>query len=407
MKILMMHRGDGHMGGGQVQMNRLHAGLIRRGMDAKILCRDKTRPESVQMPARPRLEKLLRRVTHRIGLNELHLVSSFGVKDLPDFLHADLIDFHCLHSETLSYLAMPALTRGKPAVFTFHDMWPLTGHCHASLECERWKTGCGKCPHLEIAPTVRRDATALEWKLKKWAYGRSKFSIVTPSRWLHDKTKESMLGGFPVHHIPHGIETDVFQPLDKDHCRSLLGIPMGKHVLLCAMESMKRPLKGADLLVQALQSLPDSLRRESVLLLFGQSSGEILQQIRMPVVNLGFLQNQRLKVIAFSAADVFVNPTRAENFPLVVLESMSCGTPVASFGVGGVPELVQTGTTGYLAKPDHPGDLCEGVVRLLDDRPSLQAMANRCRQVIVAEYSLELQVQRYIDLYQQVIRESA
>lgn len=403
MKILMMHKGDGAMGGGQVQMNRLLSGLKLRGVDARILCRDKGRLESVQMPVRPRLEYLLRKVTRRLGLNEMHLVSSYSVKGLPDYLDADLIDFHCLHCETLNYLALPALTRDKPAVFTFHDMWPITGHCHASLECDRWKSGCGNCPHLEIDPPVSCDATALEWKLKRWAYKHSKFTIVTPSKWLHDNIKESMLGDFPAHHIPHGVETDVYQPLDQDLCRSALGIPLGKNVILCAMESMQRPLKGASLLVQALQCLPDSLQRDSVLLLFGHSNGDVLKQIQMPVVNLGYLYNQRLKVMAFSAADLFVNPTRAENFPLVVLESMACGTPVVSFAVGGVAELVRTGLTGYLAVPDQPQDLCDGMVSLLGDKQRLQSMARQSRQVVEAEYALDLQVQRYIDLYSQVI----
>ena len=406
MKILMMHRGDGEMGGGQVQLNRLCSGLNSRGIDARILCRDKTKPESVKMPARPWLEKPLHKLTRRLGLNEIHLVSSFGVRHLPEYRAADLIDFHCLHCETLTYLALPALTAGKPAVFTFHDMWPLTAHCHASLECERWKTGCGKCPHLDVAPAVMRDATALEWRLKRWAYNRAKFTIVTPSKWLHDRTKESMLGKFPVRHIPHGVETDVFQPLDKRHCRELLGIPAGKNVLLCAMESMNRPLKGADLLVDALRSLPDSLQRESVLLLFGHMNGEIIRRIQMPVVNLGYLHSPRLKALAFSAADVFVHPTRADNFPLVVLESMACATPVVSFGVGGVPEMVRPGISGYLAQPGQADDLREGVIKLLDSRDALESMARQCREIVMSEYPLELQVQRYIELYRQVINEN-
>lgn len=403
----MMHRGDGGLGGGQVQLQRLRSGLIKRGIQARTLCRDRVLDDSVLMPYRGRPERWIGKFTSRLGLNDIHLISSSGVPKLPEFVDADLIDVHCLHSGAFSYLALPALTADKPAVFTFHDMWPITGHCHASLECIRWKTGCGACPHPEIYPEIRRDATALEWKLKNRAYERSKFTIVTPSKWLQDLTKESMLGQRNIHHIPHGIETDVFQPLDKDYCRSLLGIPKGKNVLFCAMESMSRPLKGADLLVKALENLPDSLQRDSVLLLFGHTSAEIIKRVRMPVVNLGFLHHDRLKAIAFSAADVFVNPTRAESFGLVVLESMACGTPVVSFSVGGVPELVRPGISGYLATPDDPLDLCQGLILLLEDKMELAAMSRHCRQIAVAEYSLELQVERYIDLYRQVIGGSA
>lgn len=407
MNVLMMHRGDGGLGGGQVQMQRLRSGFISHGIDARVLCREATRNDSVRMPSRPRLERWLGKIAARAGLNDIHLVSSFEVPKLKEFAEADLIDIHSLHSGTFSYLAMPALTANKPAVFTFHDMWPITGHCHASLECGRWKTGCGKCPHPEIHPEIQRDATALEWKLKQRAYGGSKFTIVTPSQWLHDRTRESMLSEFPVHHIPHGVDTDVFLPHDKEHCRSLLGIPKGRRVLICALESMRRPLKGADLLVQALHSMPDSLQRESLLLLFGHTSPAILKQIRMPVIELGFLHNDHLKALAFSAADVFANPSRAESFGLVVLESMACGTPCAAFRVGGLPELVRPGSTGSLAAPFDAAQLGAGVAELLGDTAGLDTMARRCREVAVSEYTLDRQVRRYIDLYRRVIAERA
>ena len=125
-----------------------------------------------------------------------------------------------------------------------------------------------------------------------------------------------MLARHPIRHIPHGIDTAEFQPLDKAQCRLLLGIPAGKNVLICGMESMQRPLKGADLLVKALGMLPESLKKDSVLLLFGNSSEKVIKQIGMQVVNLGYLHNNRIKAMAFSAADLFVNPTRAENFPI-------------------------------------------------------------------------------------------
>ncbi len=379
MKVLMMHRGDGGLGGGQVQMLRLRSALARHGVDARVFCRETTRADSVRMPARPRLERWLEKITSRAGLNDLHLVSSFDVPKLADFQHADLIDIHSLHSGTFSYLALPALTADKPAVFTFHDMWPITGHCQ-----------------------IRRDSTALEWKWKQRAYSKSEFTIVTPSRWLHDLVKQSMLRDFPVQHIPHGIDMEVFRPLDKEHSRDLLGIPRGKHVIICALESMRRPLKGADLLVQALHALPESLQRESVLLLFGHTSAAVLRQIRMPVIELGYLHNEHLKALAFSAADLFINPTRAESFGLVALESMACGTPSVCFRVGGLPELVRPGVTGTLVEPFNPAALAGGVADLLGDRAALDAMSRACREVAVAEFALDLQARRYAEIYASV-----
>jgi glycosyltransferase involved in cell wall biosynthesis len=402
MKVLMMHRDDGRVGGAQIQMNRLRAGLRSRGVDAQILRREGDASESESMPYYPKVERCVGAFTRRVGLNDIHLLSSHAVPGLPAVAEADVIDLHCLHSGTFSYLALPALAAKKPLVFTFHDMWPITGHCHASLDCERWKTGCGQCPYPGTEPAIRRDATALEWKLKKWACERSDFTIVTPSKWLAEMVDQSFLAGRQVHHIPHGLDVEVFRPLDKSKCRALLGIPEGKAVLLCAIENMERPLKGGKLLAQALENVPESIRRDCVLLVFGRSSRSLVQQIPMQVVELGYLGADSLKVIAYSAADLLLNPSRAESFGLVALEAMACGTPVVAFAVGGLPELVRPGLTGMLAKPEDPHDFSEKIVAMLSDRRSLEAMATRARQLVLDEFSLELQVTRSISLYQSV-----
>ena len=405
MNILLMHRGDGHAGGGQIQMNRLRNSLVARGIEARILCRDVTQKDSIAMPSRPHVEKFLRRITSRIGLNDIHLLSSFDVPRMPEFAAADLIDIHCTHCDTLSYLALPRITANKPTVFTFHDMWPITGHCHASLDCERWKNGCGLCPYPLTEPAIRRDATAMEWRLKSRAYQRSKFTIVTPSKWLRNLVRQSMLATFDVRHIPHGIDTETYQPIEKNLARSLLEIPQDKKILIFGAETMNRPLKGADLLILALQRLPETLKQELVLLVFGNASDRIINETGISSIPLGYLCNDRMKTLAFSAADLYIHPSRAENSPLIILESMACGTPVASFAVGGVPEMVRDGITGQLAKPQHASDLTRVIEEMISNPQTLQTMAQQCREVVLKEYPIELQTSRTIDLYHRLIAE--
>lgn len=405
MNILLMHHGDGHAGGGQIQMNRLRDGLNARHIDTRILCREASQKNSVLMPSRPIIEKLLRRITNPIGLHDIHLISSFDVPRMTEFSAADLIDIHCTHCATFSYLALPHITANKPTVFTFHDMWPITGHCHASLDCQRWKSGCGKCPYPLTEPAIRRDATAIEWRLKNHAYQHSKFTIVTPSKWLQNLVRQSMLATFEVRHIPHGINTQVYQPIEKKLARTLLGIPDNKKILIFGVETTKRPLKGADLLVMALQRLPDALKQELVLLTFGNETEGIIKETGIPSIPLGYLRNDHMKAIAFSAADLFIHPSRAENSPLVILESMACGTPVASFAVGGVPELVRDGITGQLAKPEHAGDLTRVIEEMISNPEALNTMRQHCRNIVLKEYPIELQVSRTIDLYHRLIAE--
>lgn len=406
MKSLLIHLSDYHRGGGGgVAMHRLYLGLKRAGVDSKILCGLKTiqSPDISQIPRKPKLERLIKLVTANLGLNDIHLVGSYKIKQLEVYKQADILDFHGTHSNTLSYLALPRLTEDKPAVFTLHDMWALTGHCAYSYDCERWKTGCGQCPYPDEHPKIRRDGTAIEWKLKNWVYNRSNLSIVAVSRWLTDLAKQSILQNFPIYYIPNGIDTNIYKPLDPEQCRFLLGLPSDKKVLMFGALSLQNHRKGGDLLLKALQNLPNALKRDLVILTIGNGGEVITQALDMQHVNVGFVSSDHLKAICYSAADLFIHPTRADNLPLVLLESMASGTPMLSFDVGGVPELVRPGVTGYLAEAENVQDLCQGIVELLEDEPQRRKMEWECRELALQEYALELQIQRYLTLYDGLI----
>lgn len=109
--------------------------------------------------------------------------------------------------------------------------------------------------------------------------------------------------------------------------------------------------------------------------------------------------------IAYSAADLFVFPTRADNLSLVLQESMACGTPLVSFNLGGVPDLVRLGVTGYLAEAENATDFCTGIIQLLvlEDEKLRQKMIHNCREIALQEYLLQLQAKRYIELYRKVL----
>jgi len=140
------------------------------------------------------------------------------------------------------------------------------------------------------------------------------------------------------------------------------------------------------------------------MLTFGSGGEAITSELGIPTLSLGYITSDRLKSIAFSAADLFIFPTRADNLPLVLQESMACGTPMVFFKIGGVPDLVRHNFTGYLAAPEDTGDFWNGIVTLLEDKPLRQKMSENCRAIALAEYSLELQAKRYIELYEQVLR---
>ena len=401
MKILHINQSD-ISGGAGIAGYRLHQSLLDRGIDSRLLV-GKTKLKSdrvAKVRRKRRWENQLFRLSSRLGLNYLNLISSFDIPKHEFYQNADLLNFHNLHSGYFNYLAVPKLTEHKPAVFTLHDMWSFTGHCAYSYSCDRWKQGCGQCPDLNTYPAVKRDNTDWEWKLKDWVYSRSNLAIVTLSSWLTKQVQQSMLSRFPIHQIPNGIDIEAYQPIDSEKCRYILGIPNNKKVLMFGAANIEDFRKGGDLLVEALSKLPESLKTETILLTLGYGGESIANTVGIETIDLGYISSDRLKAIAYSAADLFIFPTRADNLPLVLQESMACGTPMVSFKVGGVPDLVRHDVTGYLAIPEDSNDFCQGIIQLLEDEQLRTKMKQNCRDIALKEYSLKLQAQKYLEIYQ-------
>jgi glycosyltransferase involved in cell wall biosynthesis len=326
-------------------------------------------------------------------------LSSFSIYKHPFFQWADIISYHSIHSGYFNYLALPKLTYKKPSVITLQDMWCITGHCATSYDCQKWKTGCGKCPYLDTYPQIKYDNTKLEWKFKKWAYSHSALSVVTPSRWLAECVKQSIMNHLPVHHIPYGIDTGILTPRDKISCRKILGIPSDKKILLYTAFDVTNKMKGSDIVMDVINRIPIKIRKNICLLLMGQNAEQIIPKLDVECFDMGFVTSDLTKSIIYSTADVLLYPTRADNLPFVVLESMSCGTPVVSFRIGGVPELVRPSITGLLAAPFNKEEIMSNVMELLENDSARNTMSINCRNIIKSEYTLELQAERYKNLY--------
>lgn len=406
MDVLLIHEhGRAHGSGGVVATYRLHRALQAAGVKSTLACRRKAidAPDFVELPKAEFIERWLGKITWRLGLNDIHCVSSFKIPKFAPFAEADVVNIHGPHTNFFNYLAIPRLARAKPVVLTLHDMWSFTGHCGYSLGCERFKTGCGSCPYPDSYPPIGRDATAIEWKLKNRVYERSNLTVVAPSKWMIDLANQSMLRRFPIHQISNAVDTTVYKPSDKRACREALGIDPNKLVVGFAAFSLTNHIKGGDLLIEALAGLEDELKSRLVLLTFGGSGEGITQTTGIETVQLGFLYDDQPKVQAYSAADVFVVPSRFENQGLVPIECISCGTPVVAFAVGGLPEVVRDGVSGLLAEPENAESLRAQIAQVLTDEGLRQTLAQKCRTLAVDEFDIALHAKRYIDLYEQLI----
>ncbi len=403
-------------GGAARVMSSLHHAFRERGHQSLIAARSVKRQEidvyslaDLTFPANPAARRVMRAVTWRLdrwlAIASLHPVPR-KLSGTALFQNSDIVQLHNLHGYYFDYRYLDALTAQKPVVWTLHDMWAFTGHCAYAYDCLRWKEGCGSCPLLHgegrrwVEPRPPAiDRTRQVWTSKRKVYARSRIQIVTPSRWLQHLAQESIIGqGREIHHIPNGIDTNVFKPTDRNKARTHFEIPPGKKVLLFSAEKTGNPRKGFSYLKTAIGKLPAS---EFVLLIMGYFEKTDFPDFH--VIATGYLEDPRTQALAYSAADLLIFPSLADNQPLGVLESLACGTPVVAFETGGLPEVIRHMETGYLARYKDTSDLHHGVEALLRNSQRLRNMRSHCRTVAVNEYSLDLQASRYLALYAQLL----
>jgi hypothetical protein len=140
------------------------------------------------------------------------------ISDRPHIIHA-----HNLHGGYFDLSFLVPLSHQVPVILNLRDMWLLTGHCAYSLGCERWKTGCGKCPDLSIYPAIKQDATAFNWRRKSRIYAQSRLYVTVVSQWLLEQARKSMLKGIQYRMIPSAVDLAVFTPNDQREARTHLG----------------------------------------------------------------------------------------------------------------------------------------------------------------------------------------
>jgi glycosyltransferase involved in cell wall biosynthesis len=407
-------------GGAGVAMARLHRGLIRQGHESRILARLRRspRPNVLTIPEASGMRQSI--VDRFLNNARMQLDAWFSLPQVYGstkrilhselFQQADIVQLHNLHGWYFDYELLPQISARKPVIWTLHDMWAFTGHCAYSYECGRWQKGCFDCPLLrgdgrrlvEPRPTLL-DRTSQQWQKKRDLYRASRLHVVTPSLWMADQVRRSILGdALDVQCIPNGIDLAVFGPRDQASARQTLGIRQRAKVILFVAAKVIQGRKGLTYLFEALHSMRNT---EEVVLLTVGNAGPSRQQLQhYEHLHLGQVADESRLNLAYNAADVYVLPSLADNQPLTVLESLAAGTPVVAFDVGGVPEMITHLDTGYLARYKDATDLAAGISRILDEDGLRVPMRQQCRNSMVERFDLDQQACRYVELYEHAIR---
>jgi len=404
MKVLLLNTYAS--GGAAVACLRLKVALEQTGVDAQMLSADLAGSRWPFYAERLSFLPFERDKSVRFSFS----LANFGKNLLrhPLVQEADVLHLHWINQGFLSLQGIQELSLlGKPMVWTLHDMWAFTGGCHYSRGCDHFQESCGHCPYLKNPSPS--DLSHRIWARKQHLFPKN-IQFITCSAWLASVARSSsLLKNYPITNIPNPIDVTFFKPLSETERRNFRlskGINPQSRLLLFAAMNVSEERKGFRFLQEALDFLksqhPDF---QLEILVIGKSQPEILSALPYPVHALGMIKDQQELIRIYGSADVFVIPSLEDNLPNTVMEALACGTPVAGFQTGGIPEMVGHLEQGFIAPQGDSRKLAEGIYWVLN-KADTSVLRVRAREKATSQYANALIAKQYTDIYQNMLQKS-
>lgn len=371
MNILHINYSD-HEGGAAIAAYRLHKAMCNHGINSSLLVIDKKRQhEQVYSITRRQrlLNKIFQRLTARLLKGKIKCgafsINLFGVDitNNPLVKKADIIYLHWINRDFLSLNDLRKIFQlQKPVIFYMHDMWSITGGCHHSFNCKKYETQCQNCPLL----SSRIDFAKIVFNRKhKSIQNYSQYiHVIAPSNWLGNLVQNSNIFKNVKTSIIHNvIDHDVFKLVNPEAARSFLNISNDPTKIRLAFGAAtggtNNPYKGWNNIVESLNLLDEN---KYEIIIFGESDEvKLSKTFKQKIYFLGPLTDEYTLACLYNATDILLVPSIAENYPNVILEALSCGTPVVAMNIGGIPDLIDHKINGYLCNPMENNSLIEGI----------------------------------------------
>lgn len=350
---------------------------------------------------------------------ERFLFALEAVPDLSDWRHRgsieglgslskdqfDVVHLHNVHSGWISMKALRALTLRFPCVWTLHDEWAPTRGITYNLTGKVTKEQARQLSHgpLRYIPYPRYHEN-FKWRrtrrfLAEWM--PQPRAVICPSRYMVELAQSS--GVFPdsrILQIPNGTDLPnvVNAKLDRREAKVSFGLSADSPVVLLVAADLGHAHKGVDLGVQAIRQSG----LDTQVLLIGRSA-EKIQHALHPLRSIAaFAQDDMTLARAYRAADVTVIPSLGENLPYVALESLGCETPIITFPVGGMPEIVGQNERGKVCSGIHPTEMSQHISTLLQDDALRQDLGRRAAEWVRQKCGMSQYLDTIASLYSQV-----
>lgn len=311
-------------------------------------------------------------------------------------IQPDVIHIHNIHGYYLNYKLLFEYLNSTdiPVVSTLHDCWNFTGHCthFVYVNCEKWKSGCYDCPLIGFSNMALIDRTKYNYELKKRLFSNNKNIYIVPvSNWLGGIVKQSFLKDKNIKVIHNGIDLNIFKPYPKDTSNKfkILGI-----------SNIWNKNKGLNDIYKLRELLP---LNDFEMVLVGLSKKQI-KQLPNGIIGIERTSNQQELARIYSDANVLINPTYADTFPTVNLESMACGTPVITYRTGGSPESL-TESTGIVVEQGDIKGLYEAIIRIKNNSDKSKFTPEICRKHAELNFDKNSCFREYSKLFKSIVKE--
>ena len=369
-----------------------------------------------------------RKMRRALGVEDFDYPGTRQLLTLPPH-RPDIVHCHNMHGGYFDLRILRRLSHEVPVVLHLHDTWLLSGHCAYSLDCERWKIGCGHCPDLTLYPAIERDATAYNWRRKRDIFSKSRLYVTTPAHWLMRKVEQSILAPAIVKTrvIPNGGDLSIFHPADRQRVRSELGIAHNAKMLLFTANGVLSNMwkDYATLKASVAKVAQRTQKQDLIFIALGEEAPpERIGQAEVRFVP--FQKDRRAVARYFQAADLYVHAARAEVSPLTIIEALACGTPVVATAVGGIPEQVKglelpqfslwnsglnrygvNEATGVLVPGGDVQAMAAGIEQLLSDDFLRRCLGENAAWDAAKRFDLQGQADGFLAWYREIVNDSA
>jgi glycosyltransferase involved in cell wall biosynthesis len=323
-------------------------------------------------------DRMIYQQSLKSGTETMFYPWSLNVFNHPWYKSADVVHLQIVHDGTLDLRSIGRIIREKPTVWTWHDPWPLTGHCIYPMDCGNWLKGCGNCPDLKRAFSIGRDLTRQN-RSEKQELIKGNYVLHVASNWFLDFIKTDPFAQNPKPDlVPFGLNLKWTIPKEKTIARSKLGISPGNFVI--GLRSVDEPQKNLELIQSALRQIPIGT---PITILTIQNMGRF-EEFRnsFEVVELPWSNDNDFLSMFYSSLDLFIMPSLWETFGLMALESMSYGVPVAALSNTATSEVCNIQENGFIIPENNGNSLAGLILSCMSNSVKLQEQSEKSRKYL-------------------------